>query len=173
MEIWKDIKGYEGLYKVSNLGNVKSLERPRVNGGILKEKNLKSGKTSSGYLNVSLSKNGSIKNFLVHQLVAISFLNHKPNGHSIVVDHINEDKMDNNVLNLRLLPHRNNTARGYKNKSSKHIGVSWDRKQLKWKVQIQHKGSNLYLGSFDCELLAAKKYQEKLKELSENNYISK
>lgn len=91
MEIWKDIENYEGLYQVSNLGNVKSLKSNKI----LKPNSNNTG----GYPKVILSKNGKVKRFYVHQLVAEAFL---PNEDELPqVDHISGDKTDNRVDNLQ------------------------------------------------------------------------
>lgn len=99
MEKWKDIKGYENLYKVSNLGRVKSLERNVVGnrGGSYKieEKILKCGKECRGYLIVFLCKEGKKKKYKVHRLVAQAFLDN-PNNLS-QVNHKDEDKTNNMV----------------------------------------------------------------------------
>lgn len=104
-EVWKDIQGYEGLYQVSNFGRVKSLGRykksPLLKSGYFwaSEKFLKLSKRVDGYLNVRLSKNGKCKNFKVHRLVAIAFI---PNSKNLPqIDHIDADKTNNNVNNLR------------------------------------------------------------------------
>lgn len=100
-EIWKDIKGYEGLYQVSNLGNIKSLEKIQVfpNGGlnIRKEKALKPNKMSNGYLNVRLY-NSKQKGYGIHRLVAQAFIPN-PNNYS-QVNHIDGNKQNNFVDNL-------------------------------------------------------------------------
>lgn len=93
MEIWKDIKGYEGLYQVSTSGQIKSMKRQGANGNI--RKNAKGG---HGYLQIMLSKNGSTKTFLVHRLVAETFIPN-PNGHP-EVNHKDQDKHNNDVSNL-------------------------------------------------------------------------
>ena len=61
MEIWKDILNYEGLYQVSNYGNVKSLNRINRNGKTVHEKILSQAKSTSGYLQVNLSKDNKVK----------------------------------------------------------------------------------------------------------------
>ena len=86
-EIWKDVVGYEGLYQVSNLGNVKNNKKIK-----------KTYKRKDGYLNVQLSKNKKIKTFLVHQLVAKMFLKNENKYKEI--NHKNEIKDDNRVDNL-------------------------------------------------------------------------
>jgi hypothetical protein len=101
MEIWKDIKGYEGYYQVSNLGNVKSLSRNKINNGTLfitKERILKPGVNKCGYLQVVLQKDDIRKSVRVHRLVANAFLDNPLNYPQ--VNHINFNKKDNNVLNL-------------------------------------------------------------------------
>lgn len=91
LEFWKDIEGYEGLYRVSNVGQVKSLKSNKI----LKPNSNNTG----GYLQVVLSKNGEAKRFYIHRLVAEAFL---PNEDELPeVDHINSDKTDNRVANLQ------------------------------------------------------------------------
>ena len=138
-EIWKDIPNYEGLYQVSDLGNVKRLKRKIILKSdfelILKEKILKQS-YNKGYKKVHLSYNNSRKYYSVHQLVAMAFLNHKPCGLNIVVDHINENKDDNTIKNIQLVTQRHNISKSIKNKSSKHTGVSWDKKNKKWRKNL-------------------------------------
>lgn len=158
-EIWKDVKGYEGLYQVSNLGRVKSLK-------FNKEKILKPGVNSTGYYNVLLYKDSIAKSVKVHQLVAIAFLNHNPCGYKIVVDHLNNNPLDNKLENLQMITARENTSKDKKNKTSKYKGVSWYESTQKWEVKIRIKSKKLHLGYFNCELAAHQAYQNKLKEIS-------
>ena len=157
-EIFKDIPNYEGLYQVSNLGGVKSLERKGrtsdkiINGGI-----------SGGYMRVSLIKNKKPKGFCVHQLVAMAFLNHKPNGYRIVVNHINFDKLNNNVKNLELITARENSNLKHIKSSSNFVGVSYYSNKYIARIVI---GKSIkYLGSFDCEIEASKAYNSALSNL--------
>lgn len=93
VEIWKDIEGYEGLYQVSNFGNVKSLNYRHTG----KEKLLKA-RNNKGYLIICLWRDSKQKTFKVHRLVATAFL---PNPDSLPqVNHISEDKTNNTVSNL-------------------------------------------------------------------------
>ena len=102
-EIWKEIKGYEGLYQVSNLGNIKHLKFKKKNvltGGfsLIKERILKPVKHYNGYVYVDLHKNGSHKITAIHRIVALNFIdniNNKPQ-----VNHFDGNKENNNVINL-------------------------------------------------------------------------
>lgn len=94
MEVYKQIIGYEGLYEVSNLGNVKSLNYLHTG----QEKLLSPGIYTNGYLYVVLSKNGEVKQYLIHRLVAQAFLPN-PNNYP-QVNHKDENKLNNNVENL-------------------------------------------------------------------------
>lgn len=164
-EQWKNVDKYDGLYMVSNLGNIKSLERTIIkrNGAkvMFEEKILKNSLTSSGYLGVSLSKNGVRRTFRNHVLVAISFLNHEPNGHKLIVDHINDNKTDNRVDNLRVISQRKNLSRR-KNTSSKHPGVHYQKSSGKWISQISINKKHRYLGIFDSEKKAEEAYNNEL-----------
>jgi hypothetical protein len=101
MEVWKDIKGYEGLYQVSSLGKVKSLERLIWNGYTnhkRKEIMLSLCKCNKGYIVIRLSKNNVQSTYKVHRLVAKAFIKDiklKPQ-----INHINGIKDDNRVDNL-------------------------------------------------------------------------
>ena len=153
-EEWKPVKDYEGLYEVSNLGRVKSL---RFN----KERILKPIKDGRGYINVGLSS----KKHLVHQLVAINFLNHTPCGMKLVVDHINNNPLDNRLENLQLISFRENSSKDIKNKSSKYTGVSWDKSRNKWTSTIYILKKSIKLGRFKNEYDAHIAYQNKLKTI--------
>lgn len=89
MEEWKDIKGYESLYKVSNLGKVKSINNDMI---------LSDAVNSNGYKTVVLYKNGNRLTHTVHKLVATAFLNN-PNNYPCV-NHKDENRKNNNVDNL-------------------------------------------------------------------------
>lgn len=110
-EVWKPIPWYEGLYWVSDLGRVKSLNYNHTG----KEKILKPGKNGkSDYLYVVLCKGGERKNCYVHRLVWISFNGPIPEGYEI--NHINEDKQDNRLENLNLLSRKANLNWGTHNR---------------------------------------------------------
>ena len=106
IEVWKDIVGYEGKYQVSNIGRVKSLNYKRTG----KEKILKNRVDNDGYMCVNLHKDGKLKSFLVHRLVAMAFVDGYEEG--LVVNHIDECK-DNNVwTNLEWVTQQDNINYG-------------------------------------------------------------
>jgi len=116
-EVWKDVVGYEGLYKVSNFGNVYSVRS---------DKQLKHSKNRGGYLFVVLCTDSKPKQFKVHRLVAISFLTNPDN--KLQVNHIDEDKTNNRLDNLEWVTAKENTNYGSRNKkaaksNSKNIKV--------------------------------------------------
>lgn len=157
-EIWKDIIGYEGLYKVSSLGRVKSLKRN-------KEKILNPSWSDKTYFVVSLCKDKKQKTLKVHQLVAMTFLNHTPCGYKLVVDHMNDNPLDNRVENLQVITHRENLSKDKKNKTSKYAGVGWHNASNSWRSRIYIDKKNVLLGNFDNEYEAHLAYQNKLKEI--------
>lgn len=113
MEEWKDIQGYEGLYQVSNLGRVKSLER-RVcnhkNGAtrLIREQIITPTDNGNGYKIVGLRMKRKRQSKYVHRLVAEHFLE-KPSGKDLV-NHIDYDKSNNAVTNLEWCTQLENVA---------------------------------------------------------------
>ena len=139
-EIWKDISNYEGLYQVSNLGNVRSLDRTIIQKnafGNMKEhnykgKNLKLFEDKDGYLRVNLKKGKNIKQYGVHILVANEFVEDKTKFKSMIyenkkdidinklqVNHKDENKQNNEINNLELCTNAYNI--NYGSRSSKII----------------------------------------------------
>ena len=137
MEIFKDIDGYDGVYAVSNLGNVISRKlnrikilKPRLNG-------------INGYLGVDLCYNG-IHCERVHRLVAKAFIPNPEN--KSCVDHINNIKTDNRIENLRWASHSDNSANStWRNITGfKGVTVNGDKYQAK----IYHNGVRECLGTY-------------------------
>ena len=168
-EIWKDIPNYEGIYQVSNLGNVKSLSRLMNKGKVVfvsKEKIMNKYISKDGYYSVTLSKEKKSITIKNHQLVAIAFLGHKLCGHELVIDHINDNKLDNRVDNLQIVTARYNTLKTKENYSSQYKGVIWDKERDKWISRIKINGKTNFLGRFSSEHEAHLSYQKALEEIT-------
>mgnify|MGYP000648467329 CR=1 FL=1 len=126
MEIWKDIKGYERKYQVSNLGRIKSLKRRYRK----TERILTKHKHYKNYDLVSLSKDGKIKTYTVHRLVALAFIPNPEN--KLEINHKISIRDDNRVDNLEFCTAKENSEHGYKygfrtnNHSKKPIRI-WNK----------------------------------------------
>ena len=97
-EVWKDITGYEGLYQVSNKGNIYSVERRDSMGRECGGRTLTPKTNPDGYLRIALCKNGTTKQYLIHRLVTQAFIPN-PNNY-LEINHKDEDKSNNDVENL-------------------------------------------------------------------------
>jgi len=171
MEVWKDIKGYEKLYQVSNLGKVRSLDRLVVykngrkrlwHGVILKKMTQK-----TGYLTVNLSKNGKQDYFFVHHLVVLNFLDHTISRKK-VIDHIDDDKENNTLKNFQIISHRENISKNRKNLYSKYTGVTFLKNRAgtkNWCANISINKKKKFLGNFYNEIEAHLAYQKELKNI--------
>ena len=127
MEIWKDIKGFEGLYQVSNFGRVKSVDR-LVDGSRgkrkIKSRIMKEYKNQFGYCMISLSKYGKSKQYSIHRLVAEEFI---PNISELPqVNHIDGNKENNRADNLEWITNRDNVIHAYKNNLRNTIRIDKD-----------------------------------------------
>lgn len=128
-EIWKDIKGYEGLYQVSNLGRVKSLDT--IDRLHRKHKsNIKHQcNNGNGYLIVNLKHNGKQKNHLVHRIVATTFLENPDNKRE--VNHKDGNKQNNCVDNLEFVTRSENIKHAFKMGLNKNLkGVNHPKFKL-------------------------------------------
>lgn len=155
---WKGIPGYEGMYQVSNFGNVKSLNYNKTG----KERLLKPG-IDSGYYRIQLNKYGKGKTFRVHQLVCMAFKNHIPCGMNLVVNHIDNNPLNNHVDNLELVPNRYNSQC-----HKKDCGVSLN-KNGKYGTSIQINGKKVHLGNFKNKKDALNMYQKALDNINKFN----
>ena len=132
MEIWKEIKGYEGSYMVSNYGRVKSLEKNiKSHGGTRTqyrpERILKQSKNKWGYMKVWLYKNSKRIEFAVHRLVADAFIENPSN--KPCVNHIDNDKTNNNAYNLEWCTYQENNEWSMK-QGRKVMTEEWRNKIL-------------------------------------------
>jgi len=135
MEVWKDIIGFENFYSVSSIGRVKSLSREvfHIKGNLnLKEKILKQGLSSNGYLSVSFTMCSKQKTFNIHRLVAKIFIKNELNKKD--VNHIDGNKFNNNVSNLEWSTRSENLIHAYliglKERGEKHPNAKLTEKQV-------------------------------------------
>jgi hypothetical protein len=149
---YKEIPGYS-KYGISESGEVKDLETGKIKKPILH---------ISGRLRIGLrSDEGKGKSLKIHQLVAMAYLGHEPCGHERVVDHIDNNPLNNHVSNLQIISHRENASKDTwrKNPSSQYIGVIWAKPSQKWRASIRINGKSKHLGYFTTELEAHEFYQ--------------
>ncbi len=165
-EVFKDIPEYEGLYQVSDLGRIKSLSRIVLRNGKYpvktKVKILSLKENRNGYMNINLFIDGNRKTKLVHQLVAVAFLNHDYKEFNIVVNHKNFIRNDNRPCNLECVTRRENTNLKHIKSSSEYTGVSWHKIKEKWSSNISIGRKKIHLGYFDNEKEASEYYENAL-----------
>jgi hypothetical protein len=169
METFRWIPGYEGLYDVSDWGRVRS-HNYRGTGRL---EFLSLNPLKNGYLETGFYRNGKLKKFYVHKLVAMAFLGHTPNGFELVVHHIDENKTNNRLENLEITTQRENTS---KQKRDLPTGVSLCKKTGKFKARISEKRTLINLRNpktgkclFDTVQEASAAYLKKKAEIEQNN----
>ena len=157
----KSILDYENIYYASTEGHIEN-----------SRKRLKSYTINSGYEAIKLTKEGKKKAFLVHRLVALTFLPNEEDHPE--VNHIDGNKSNNALSNLewcsrsenkqhalklglydKIYTQRNTLGKKHKSTVSKYHNVGWDKSRSKWKAVIRHEGVNYFPKRFDCEHEAA------------------
>ena len=119
VEEWRDVGGYEGLYKISNRGRIKSYQ-----GRYKKPKILKTTMTTTGYKKIELTKNKRKKSLKVHRLVAEAFLPNEEN--KPYVNHIDNNPLNNDVMNLEWCTQKENMVHSAIYGS--HKSFAWENK---------------------------------------------
>lgn len=113
-EEWRDIPGFVGLYKVSNLGRIKSVPRNVKKNNTTKEHFIKPYFSGTNYAKIGLRKNNRTTKHYVHRLVAVAFLGN-PTTEKNQIDHIDGNKLNNAVENLEWVSRKTNMQRAWKN----------------------------------------------------------
>lgn len=147
-EQWKTI--YRN-YSISNTGQLKN-----KHGKLLSDNTL-----TNGYIKNCLAYQGNQIYRHRHKLVAMAFLEHTPCGYNEVIDHKDNNKLNNYANNLRRSTARYNVTKDIGG-VSKYIGVQWYKASSKWRVAIEIEGRKYSLGLFYNEQYAAKQYQDAL-----------
>ena len=152
-ENWKPIDGFPD-YEVSDLGRVRSFKKGKV-------RILKHSISTCGYRKFNLFYNGVGVSKKASRLAMTAF-----SGKSdLHIDHINGNKLDDRIINLRYCSQRENTTYYHlaSETSSKYTGIYWYKAKRKWRAKIKINKIDVHLGYFDNELTASQAYQNALK----------
>ena len=162
IEIWKPVINYEGIYEVSDLGRCRVFERNRKNFKTVitgsKTTIKKLTKSNHGYNMSTFCKDGARKLFLISRISYLAFNGKLTKG--LVIDHRNNKRDDDRLINLQQITYRKNTSKDRKNKISKFTGVYLTRKTMRWRAMIKIKDKSVNLGSFATEEEASEAYQK-------------
>jgi len=143
MEKFIDIKGYEGLYKISEKAEIKSLSKKVGSGYFSKEIILKKSLDRYGYLYVGLSKKGVVKKHKIHRLIAINFILNPEN--KLMINHKNGIKTDNSILNLEWCTPKENCIHAYSLGLQKPIKGIFNKRSI---PVIQYDMENNFINKF-------------------------
>jgi len=177
-EVWADVPEFEGYYKGSTMGRIKSVEKVLWNGFghfTQKERILKGYVNVHGYRVLGLRKDGvHSKTPGFHQIIAMCFLNHKPCRFEWVINHINANKLDNRLANLEVCTQRYNTTDAAKRRetTSEFTGVCYRKDKNNWSAGIGYNWKMYNIGSFKNELDAKKRYEDALREIENGTFES-
>lgn len=164
IEVWKEIKGYENMYMISNLGRIKSLNRDiYIDNNFFRkayEKILSNTLDSHGYYVVHLYKNSICKKQYIHILLATYFLGYEKNK-NYIIDHIDGNPANNSLNNLQVITQSENIRKAKKRNHTTSIykGVCFDKSRNKWLSSCFVNKKHLYLGRYKTEIEAKKIYE--------------
>lgn len=153
-EIWKDVVGYEGIYKVSNLGHVLSLNYY----GRGYSAQMKGTHHYSGYINVTLTKNGKSKIWLIHVLVAKAFIQNQDG--KPFVNHIDGVKSNNNVSNLEWVTAKENMAHAISTglRDPHNVPRKYGKNHYSSKPVLQYDRKGNFIKKWDCQSDASRAF---------------
>ncbi len=154
--IWKPIPDYEGIYEYDQFGRIKNFKKQTIS----------IGSVCGRYRSFVFCKiNTKQKRMYIHRLVWEYHNGSIPKGYE--VHHEDENKLNNNILNLKLKYYREHKGEHKTSPlRSKFIGVCFDKKTSKWSAQIVFKKRKISLGYFVLEIQASDAYQKALKEIN-------
>ena len=171
-EEWRDIPNYVGMYQISTLGRLKSLERFRFHKKrgreLIKLRILKQTRFSKSRLFIGLWKDRAKQLKSISLIMAEVFFNHKyDHSKQEMVDHKNNNSLDNRLINLQVITHRKNSSKD-KTPKSGFTGVYKDKNKFRVSIDFENKRYNL--GHFYSPEKASKIYLEavRLIELKES-----
>lgn len=167
-EIWKDIKGYEGLYQASTLGEIRRIESVVVDKNkkrirTFKNKKIKQILRKDGYYFVNLSKNGKVKTAKVHRLIAETFLKNDVNYN--IINHKDGNKINNNVTNLEWCTCSHNTKEAYR-LGLRKPNILKEALNGRSKPVLQYDTSKNFIKKWSCIKEASKKLKIKDSNIS-------
>ena len=153
-EEYKKIDGYDN-YEISNFGNVRNTNTGRI---------LKNHKNIHGYYIVDLHKEGTRKTLTIHRLIGLHFIPNPDNLREI--DHIDRNRTNNSITNLRWISHGNNQRNKPKkqNTTSRYKGVSFNKAKGKYEARIRFENKKIYIGIYEKGEDAAKARDAYVKE---------
>ena len=153
-----DVSEFNGAYKISSYGRLLSLPRGRKN-----KPTLSIGFTSSnGYLTTRLKHLGHNKTTTIHSLVAREFIDSDYTSKGLFVDHIDRDKFNNKLDNIRLVTRRENNSN---NGNPNMLGTTYIKSSGKWQASIRTGSKSTYLGRYNTEQEAHDAYMDELESI--------
>ena len=154
-EVFLPIDGYDN-YFISNFGNIKNSKTNKI---------MKQSNHRQGYKRIGLTKNGKQIFFLIHRLVGNAFLENPDKKQ--MIDHIDENKANNNVKNLRWATRKENGCNRGKQKNNKSgfKGVAFNKPLNKYQAKIRINDKRKHIGYFETAEEASKAYEAKSKEI--------
>jgi hypothetical protein len=166
--MWANIPEYHGLYQINEFSVVRSLNFRNTG----KTKEMKPNLSNNMYYTLGLTKDSIHTTILLHRLMASAFLGLPIESKDFIVDHIDNNKLNNNLDNLQLTTYRYNNTKDQKKKiDSNYTGVKKVKRiksHDKWAAHIHYKKRLIHLGTYDLEILAANAYNKANLEIKQD-----
>jgi hypothetical protein len=167
-------KGLKTNIEFNKLGQVKRLPKEwMIKKRVEKLVNIKSN--NRGYQTLCfMTEDRNLHYILLHQALAIVFLNHNPNNYQLVIDHIDNNKLNNKIENLQIISQRENVIKYTNDKRDLPTGVFYYnyKDKIKYRSYIYYNKKQIYLGFFDNIEQASEKYNKALEAIKNNKFVS-